>query len=224
MTVFLTTIPCAPTWAQETTSDTSEPAQPKNPVELQREQAKKYGVKDPNSHLFGFHGTLAIPHPTSLGLDYHLNSSFSFSASIGSFRNRIEHTDIGIFNTEITARWHIMNGAFFIGSHFGKQKMTGERTQQIQTETVTAKAEYEGTYYTPHIGWLFVDGPGFTMGAEFGFMTPVGSDITISSNASAGVQATGDYAELVRSTRRLINDTIDHGFPHIAVLRLGWVF
>lgn len=205
-----------PSWASEELSITE-----KNQETTQQE---KFLEKDPSSNLFGFHATLAIPHPTSVGLDYHLNSSFSFSASAGSFRDRIDHTDIGIFNTEVTARWHLMQGAFFLGSHFGKQKMTGERTRQIQAETVTAKAEYEGTYYTPHIGWLFADRPGFTIGAEFGYMIPSGSNITISSNASAGSQASGEYAELVRQTKKMINDTIDNGFPHMAVIRLGWVF
>lgn len=39
-------------------SDDSVSDQPKNPVELQREQAQKHGVKDQDSNLFGFYREL----------------------------------------------------------------------------------------------------------------------------------------------------------------------
>lgn len=115
------------------------------------------------------------------------------------------------------------DSSFFVGAHVGQQKMKAERTQVVQGENVTVKAETDGMYYTPHIGWMYVNGPGLTIATELGYMMSPNSKVDVSSNASPATQANGDYTELVNNTQRAIKDATS-GFFHFAIIRIGWVF
>lgn len=202
---------------------TSQPEQSENAVETQQEPTQQRREKDRNSNLFGFHGTLAIPHPVSFGLDYHLNSSYSFSISTGSYSGEFDKAQLGISNTEVSARWHVFDSSFFMGVHAGQQKLKAERTQLVQGENVTVKAEIDSMYYTPHIGWMYVRGAGLTVATEFGYMMSPNAKVDVSSNASPAAQANGEHAELLNNTQRAIKE-VSNGFFHFVILRIGFVF
>jgi hypothetical protein len=179
-----------------------------------------------------------VPHPVNLGLDLR-HGRFSEGLTGGllslSFKNNI---NVKISNVELRGRWHPFSGSFILGTAVGQQSITGSTTQTFTTNPggieVPTKIELavQGGYVTPHLGWLWVWGSGFSLGFEVGVQVPFAQnselEITIqdpSQNAFLDqVKATPEYqqaeSDVTTNSDRLGKQVL----PYVTVLRLGWAF
>lgn len=178
------------------------------------------------SHLFGLHAAVGLPHPLSAGLNYvHSSKIFSVEANVGSYKMTVDDVDAKLSNMEVGVRWHPFMGSFFLGALFGNHTIDAEKTEVINGQSITAKAQVKSSYLSPHFGWMWgMASSGFFMSMDFGVMNPSGATATFESNADAAIQATSDY-------QKLETDVVDQGeklgkqsLPMWTMLKLGWLF
>lgn len=206
----------------ETPTTETKPTLPVKKVETEAAAVQSAG----SEHLFGLHAAIGFPHPLSAGLDYvHSSRYFSLGIGAGSFGSKISDADVSIKNTEFALRWHPFAGSFYVGALVGNQNITAEKTETIQGQRVTGKADVKSKYITPNVGWMWGMGNGgFFASMELGFQSP--SDVTtdFSSDASALIQLQPEYQELKDDVIKQGNDIGNQGLPHVVLIKVGWLF
>lgn len=178
------------------------------------------------SHLFGLHASAGLPHPINFGLNYVMPSRlFSIELSTGQFSLKASGVDMKIENSEIGLRWHPFSGSFFVGSLFGTQKVTGQKTETISNVSVNGNLEIKSNYMTPEFGWMWgADDGGFFAMFELGYQSPSSVTSTFTDDSPTIVQSTSDYTNFVKDLTDQAEKYGKIGLPHIALLKFGWLF
>lgn len=177
-------------------------------------------------HYFGLSAGVGLPHPLNVGLEYvHSSKLFSVGASTGSFSHTQDGAKLGIGNSDLALRWHPFRGSFYLGALFGEQKITGEKTEVISSQSITAEVEVTSAYSTPVLGWMWGAGNGgFYASMEFGYQSPSGVKSKLVTNADSIIRATPEYADLEKDVTDAANDIGNMSLPHVVLLKLGWLF
>lgn len=217
--------PAATPKAQESFIETPAPVE--KPAQ-DKEFSKKEPLEKPDNaeHLFGAHAALSVPHPLTLGLDYvHSSRFFSMGAATGQFGLTVSDVKVNIKNTELALRYHPWAGSFYIGAIYGNQNVTAEKTEVIQGQSITGKADVKSNYITPNVGWLWgAQNSGFFMSMELGFQSPSNVKTEFSSNADVFIQAQPEYKELEKDVIKQGDDLGNMGLPHLVLMKIGWLF
>ena len=179
-----------------------------------------------NEHYFGLSASVGLPHPLNVGREYlHSSKLCSVGVSTGSFSHTQEGAKLGIGSSDVALRWHPFRGSFYLGALLGEQKITGEKTEVISSQSITAEVEVKSSYSTPVLGWMWGSGNGgFYASMEFGYQTPSGVKSKLVTNADSIVRATPEYAELEKDVKDAANDIGNMSLPHVVLLKLGWLF
>mgnify|MGYP000128169742 CR=1 FL=1 len=183
--------------------------------------------------------TIAVPTGVNLAGDLRLGNSFSVGLALGGLAGeggKRTPISIGTTNAELRGRWHSFGGAFFLGLTLGGRSLYARATQSIDAgggNFVPTQVEMKITsgYATPHIGWLWVFGKGFSLGYEMGAQLPISpkgdlnasiSDPDLDSFLSAieQTQAYRDLENKIEDTGKVFGRII---LPHV-LIRLGWAF
>jgi len=181
---------------------------------------------------------VAVPHP-SLGLDWRASELFSVGLAGGGFSLKIPRAatpvTVGIANLEARGRWHPWQGSFFLGVILGGQTLsgTGRTDVPVGTEVIPVEVavKINSPFVTPHLGWFWIFGGGFTFGIEAGLQVPVASrasfETTILQPELNGfltqVEQTAAWASLQSKLDEAAKPIGLLKFPHVAI-RLGWSF
>jgi hypothetical protein len=120
------------------------------------------------------------------------------------------------FNSmELDVRVFPLQGAFFVGSSFGRQSLKGVVTEQTPVGPQQGSADLTTLYATPRVGWLWSIGPGFLLGLDAGVQVKLGGEQTI-------VLPQGATTDMQNQAQKFA----DLGTTLLPSLhfRVGWVF
>lgn len=235
---------CASGFAQEAVQNTAAPVaedkkveQPAKLEEVKKEEAQAKSEEltkteqapaaDVSSeHYFGLNASLGLPHPLNIGLDYiHSSKIFSVGLAAGSFSLKQDGAEVGIGNSDVALRWHPFMGSFYIGALLGQQKIVGKKTETISGQSITAEIEIKSGYTTPVLGWMWgSSNGGFFAGMELGYQSPSGVKSSLTTNADNTIKATQEYKDLEKDARDAADKIGNTSLPHIALLKIGWLF
>lgn len=211
-----------------TTTDplTSPPAEPlapsPNPPAVPMDPAPAAESRRPT---IGAHAQLAIPHGAGVGLNFvTANERFSFELAGQGASLSAGDTKISIGNLGAAARYHVFDGAFFLGVAVGQQTLSGEGQDTVQGQSVTAKIDIKSTHITPQFGWMSgkADG-GFFFETMLGYQNPLSSSAELTTNAPSAIQNDPEYINLDRQVRDDGKKIGEIGLPVIA-FKLGYLF
>lgn len=179
-----------------------------------------------SEHYFGLSGTVGLPHPLSVGLEYiHSSKIFSVGLGAGSFSIKQDGADLGIGHSDVALRWHPFMGSFYVGALLGQQKIVGKKTETISGQSITAEIEIKSGFTTPVLGWMWgSSNGGFFAGMELGYQSPSGVKSTLTTNADSTIQATQEYKDLEKDARDAADKIGNTSLPHLALLKIGWLF
>jgi hypothetical protein len=114
---------------------------------------------------------------------------------------------------EIDVRVFPFQGAFFIGSSFGRQSLKGVVTAQTGAGPQQAVADLSTVYATPRVGWMWTMGPGFVLGFDLGVQCKLTGDRSVTLPPGANAQ--------MQSDANSIADVFESPLPSLH-LRIGW--
>jgi len=181
--------------------------------------------------------TLGIPHALNLAYDGRLTPEYSAGLSLGGLNVPLQNgITLGISNAELRGRWHPWGGSLFVGAMLGGQTIYGKGSRSITVTPVyspmiNAEAKVTGAYLTPHFGWLWIFGSGFTLGFELGLQLPLSSKTTITTSSKdplaaefmTVIQASPEYQKLESDIEEGANKIGKLKIPYSA-FRIGWMF
>jgi hypothetical protein len=176
--------------------------------------------------LLGAHAALGFPHVLTAGLDLVTpGRAWGFALIAGAFTaSGPESTNVGMTNTELQLRYHPWASAFYVGLGAGSHQVKIDKTETIQGNSVKAEATVKASYLKPQFGWIWQYDSGFSIGMEFGYLSPSGSTTDFTSNAPAPAQATPEYANLEKDVKDNGDKFGKMGLPFVSLIRLGWMF
>jgi hypothetical protein len=119
----------------------------------------------------------------------------------------------------------------------GGQSLFANASQVFQVSgygnvTGLVSANIGSPYLTPHFGWIWIFGNGFTLGLEVGYQIPLGAKTTIAFSSSdpnvqsviTQIQATSQYKQAVSDVEQIGNKFGKTPLPYFTALRIGWMF
>lgn len=181
---------------------------------------------------------IGIPHPLTASLDVVYDDMVNLSFGAGRFGTKVKETEVEIRNWDVTARWFVFQGSFYLGAAYGSQGLVGKHTTTVDLDyngvalkvPTTLRLEVESKYLTPQLGWFARWDSGFTMGFEIGYIMPSGATSElqtsfkdVSASAEAAVRASEDYKKSKKDVEDLGEQLGKKGIPYITLLRLGWL-
>lgn len=165
---------------------------------------------------FGINAGTGIPYLSQVGLDWTLASKtwgFQFEYNILSLSTGL--ASASLTKPEIMAKWHPMQGSFFLGLGIGQQVLSSKATDA--TTGQTAEVSVTSMALTPTLGWMWGSGDGgLWFGLDFGMVMPSGATVTITSALPDTNQAYID----ARNQGRTLGETQYTAFG----LKLGYLF
>ncbi len=186
---------------------------------------------------------VGAPHPLHLDLDFRSTKadlSFAVGGGYLPIQFNVDGADgpvkFSMLNYDARGRWHPFHGSFFLGAAIGRQviKTKANTDFTVATEKVPTelRIDLNNLYVTPHMGWMWIFGSGFTFGFEFGAQVPLTSrstaDIALTNPAQNAlldmVKQTPEYIQLKTDVEDTSNRIGKQVFPYVAVLRIGWHF
>jgi hypothetical protein len=188
-------------------------------VQRAAEQAQPFRVG-------GMVGVVSAPRPLDAELFVRLDDLFSIGASYSDFPSAIANPLLSVAGAktgslnarlddfhalEVDLRFMPWQGAFFIGSSFGRQSLSGAIFDTGQKTTV----DLTTFYATPRVGWLWTLGPGLLLGFD------VGAQLKLVSSANVVVPA-GTSTNVRNATQALADLGSSYPLPSLH-LRLGWI-
>ncbi len=162
----------------------------------------RFGLETKYANLIGF------------GMEYGFIPSFSISGVNLSF------------NTfQGSAKIYPFRGAFYFGLYMGSQSLSFSTATNLSNVPVTLSVNASVFYWTPTIGWKWVQQSGFYWGLDLGWQLALSSSITYSSNPPALVSA----AQQTSQGTQLVNDlnsinSLLSSLPSVALLQIGYLF
>ena len=171
---------------------------------------------------------LDIPHPLSVGLEARVaEGMIGFSLHKGLLPSfKVDQSDVKMDSFDIGVKIHPFKGSFYVGALMGDQKVSVEREETINGQSVHVKAEVKGKYFTPHVGWQWGLPGGLFLGMQLGWQ--------INTEARTGVSTDQDNNPLVTSHpeyQKAKDDVIKTGddlgntsLPNVGLLQVGWLF
>ena len=200
--------------------------------------AASFAIADsiPNPHTLSI--ITGIPHPLTLAYDYRVGNFFSIGAATGYFTYTYrlssgDDVDLSSENYDIRARIHPFSGSFFFGVIAGTRTYKATSTRDIPlasglTIPVTGTLSISSYYLTPHIGWLWTNGGGFSLGIELGCQIPLSPstelNIPVVEAFAPEVKQTSEYKRLESDINGPALQIGKTPLPYLALLRLGWTF
>lgn len=178
------------------------------------------------THRFGVHAALGVPHPLRVGVMYlHPGQSLSAEFNYGQYGITVQGTEASMTNLEVGLRFHPFKGAFYGGVYLGDRTVTAQESARISGQDITAKAEIKSKYLAPHVGWLWgADDGGFYSSVDLGWMSPSAVNTTFSTNGDAAIQATPEFQDIDRQVRDQGNKLGELSLPLWTIIKVGWVF
>jgi hypothetical protein len=190
-------------------------------AEVQRaaEQAQPF-------RLGGMIGVVSAPRPLDAELFVRLDDLVSIGASYSDFPSAIANPLLSVAGAktgsldarlddfhavEVDLRLMPWQGAFFIGSSFGRQSLSGAIFDSGQMTTV----DLTTFYATPRVGWLWTLGPGLLLGFD------VGAQLKLVSSANVVVPP-GTSTNVRNAAQALADLGSSYPLPSLH-LRLGWI-
>jgi hypothetical protein len=171
-------------------------------------------------------GVISAPRPLDAELFVRLDDLLSIGASYSDFPAVIANpllslagANSGNLNArlddfhavEIDLRFMPWQGAFFLGSSFGRQSLSAAVFDSGGTTTV----DLTTWYATPRVGWLWTLGPGFLLGFD------LGAQLKLVSSANV-VMPPGTNANARNAAQSLADFGSSYPLPSLH-LRVGWV-
>lgn len=174
---------------------------------------------------FGAHAQLGLPRLIGGGVNLvTANERFSFELAGGSMSQTIDDTKISFSSFDVGARYHVFDGAFFVGASLGQQGLAGEKTETISGQSINAKVDIKTMYLTPQLGWMSgkADG-GFFFETVLGLQNPMSSSVDFDTNADATIKLTPEYAKLDADVRDAGKKLGEMALPVVAI-KIGYLF
>lgn len=182
---------------------------------------------------------LAIPHIFEFGIDGKYRRRFGFGAMMGSHKTKSGDVNLSISSLDIRGRYHLFDGALFLGANLGKQTIivrsstapyvvptpAGSAVSTSATVETTAKSNF----VTPHVGWQAEFDSGLTLAFELGVQFVFGAtvDTTVALDDSSGEAAmknTSGYKNAAAEVDDKVETWAKKPLPYITLLRAGWLF
>ncbi len=200
-------------------------------------QDKAHGVL--GDFRVGPHVAVGIPHPMTVGLDVVYADLVSLSFGSGRFGHKFDTTEIELTNWDLTARWYVFRGSFYLGAAYGHQTIIGKGTKDVTfdyngvelTVPSTIRLEIESNYLTPQLGWFARWDWGLTLGFELGLQMPSGakselqtSFSNVSTAAEETVRNSADYKKNKKDVEDLGKTLGEKPIPYITLLKVGFLF
>jgi hypothetical protein len=183
-----------------------------------------------------------FPHPIWLDWHHQFEPIWSGSIGFGGLGLPIHSSSgldgrFGVSALDIRARWHPWGGAFFLGMILGGQSLYANVSQVFPVSgygNITGKvsANVGSPYLTPHFGWFWIFGSGFSLGLEAGYQFPLGAKTTIDITSSdpnvnsyiTQIQATSQYKQAEADVQQIGDKFGKLPLPYFTALRIGWMF
>ncbi len=181
-----------------------------------------------------------LPGGTSLAGEYRAHDRFSLGASLGGLSIPLRGNNgfvltLGTAQIDLRGRWHPFGGSFFFGVATGARSMFARGTQSILVGTTPVPTEVEvrinNVTLTPHFGWIWVIGRGFSFGLELGAQVPFAPNTALTTTISNPLlsalldllKATADYQNLEAQVNMYGTQIGRYVLPYVA-FRAGWAF
>ncbi len=166
---------------------------------------------------------VAIPHPLNVGLECKLYNWAGFAFDYGFLPSiTISNVSVKMNSWDVRARLFPFQGAFFLGVAYGKQDLTGTRSENILGTAQTTTMKISTTTLTPHIGWRW--GSRFVWGFDLGVQLAPSHKNTLTTTASAGQQSDPAYTSAVNDLNKVADDIGSATLPFITALHFGFMF
>jgi hypothetical protein len=171
-------------------------------------------------------GVVSAPRPLDAELFVRLDDLVAVGASYSDFPAAIANPILSLAGArggaidarlddfhavEVDLRLMPWQGAFFLGSSFGRQSLSGAVFDSGQMTTV----DLTTWYATPRVGWLWTLGPGFLLGVD------VGAQLKLVATASV-VMPPGTSSNVRNAAQALADLGSSYPLPSLH-LRIGWV-
>ena len=146
-------------------------------------------------HVAAMVGVVSLPRPADVAVLVRIVDLFGIGFGYSDFPAFIANplldlvgaksasTDARLdqFNAfDLDLRVFPFRGAFFVGSSFGRQSLSGAVTESTALGPQTATADLTTWYATPRVGWLWTFDPGFVLGLDVGIQLKLTADRTVS--------------------------------------------
>jgi hypothetical protein len=192
----------------------------------------------PDQFMIGGTAGLTLPHVLNFGIDTVIWQRFGVAINYGNATRNLDSIDVGVRHTDIRFRWFPWAGSFFAGVAFGSQTLTGDLNRVIKESSTKQDIAVRGhitasaNYFAPHFGWFSVWDSGFTMGCDFGYLTPAGVKSNFSSTFAgtpSGVsddtlRESSEFKEMQKDLENSAKKYASTPLPFATLMRIGWMF
>lgn len=173
---------------------------------------------------------IALPHPVNVGLEGRYLDLFGFAFDYGFLPQvTVSSVQAKINAYDARLRWFPFRGSFFIGAAYGKQKLSGSKSQTVNVSGVSVPAtvgmDIDTTYIAPQLGWRWEWESGFVVGIDFGWQFVTTSGSTLTTNITdPTITSLPDYQKIVSDVNDVGNKIGKQGLPNITLLQFGYMF
>jgi hypothetical protein len=139
----------------------------------------------------------------------------AIGARNGSTQTRLD--DFSAYEADL--RVYPFHGAFFVGSSFGRQSLSGAVTIQTPAGASTGTADIKTIYATPRVGLVWTWTSGLLLGVD------VGAQFKLSADKKVFIPPEADAAD--PNVRKNVNNIVDAGtsYPLPSLhFRIGWQY
>ncbi len=182
---------------------------------------------------------VGFPHPINFAMDLRVEGTFGVGIGLGKASYTLASAQppltLGSSNLEARIRWFPFEGAFFLGGILGWQKLSTAASNNIRVASTDVpthlKLTVSGPYITPHLGWIWVIGSGFTLGIEGGIQLPFSQRSNFDATTNETFTPIFDAVKTTEAYHSLEQDLNNAGekigeqiLPFVTLLRIGWTF
>lgn len=177
-------------------------------------------------NMFGFNFGFGVPFLSQAGLNFVSSSKmFSAEAGYGNFNITIGDVGVDLTKMELSLRYHPFAGSFYLGLGFGQESFTAKGMNTISSQSVTVQSKITATTMSPQLGWMWgMDDGGFWAGMDVQMLSPSGAKTDTTTNASAGIQSTAEYQQLIKDTNAEGDKFGSTSYSALTFLRIGYLF
>lgn len=166
---------------------------------------------------FGINFGIGAPYVSQYGVNATFGTDLSLTANYNILALELGTAEVELSMPEVTVNWHPFSGSFFLGFGIGSQSLDVSATDV--TTSLTASAEVNSTTTIAKLGWMWGKGDGgFWGGIDLAFISPTGSDITITA---PGLSTTSEEYQDVEEAAENFAET---AYINLTFIRLGYLF
>lgn len=180
---------------------------------------------------FGLEARLVFPEVLGVAAAWRPTPSWQIGVEAARYWVPFWLGETGIRTFGFFAQYHPYQGAFYLGTTLGEQRLNLDLGASILGFNTGLSSEVKTAYVRGFVGWQWVYESGFSWGFRMGIQAPMSAVSALHLEAPgaseadiAKIKATDEYQNLERKVTDVADFLGRTWIPIFSVLHIGWYF